>query len=158
MTTAREVIEDALDNLAVLDSEEGVQAAEFEAARRRLNDLMFALSADGIALGFTEVTSTSSVMTVPRGALAAIKALLARELAPVYNVQISDALKLSIARGMTTLTNLTAGVGESAYPDTLPVGSGNYNGTLGNNTFYPDEEDTILDETGGSINLEENTE
>lgn len=152
----KEVILDALELLIVQQEERALPSAESSSAIRALNDLMFELDIDGIALGYTEVSATSDLMTVPRGAIRAIKALLAVDLAPKYGVEVSTTLSNNAEKGRRSLENLTTEVGQSPYPSTLPKGRSNtpYSGL----SFYNEESSDILDETGGSIELEEDTE
>ena len=58
--------------------------------------------------------------------------------------------------GMKTMRTLGVHVGQTFFPSTLPVGSGNQGFT---NTihFYPGTIGEILSETTGSISLEVNT-
>lgn len=158
MTTVKthDVVRDALELLIVQAAEAKIPPDEAAAAIRTLNDLMFQYESQGIYLGYTQINDMGDFLTVPLGAILAIKANLAIQLAPRYNVVPSPALMQSAMDGFKTLVDIGTSMSGSAYPSTLPQGSGNYDN--GSGDFYPDEQDTILTETGGSIALEDNTE
>lgn len=154
---ANEIVVDALEDLVVQQDEGPIEQSEGRAAIRTLNDMMLAWDAAGINLGYTVVNSLGDVITVPLGAIRGIKANLAIELAPKYDVQPSAALVKRANEGYMAILDLTVEITGTEYPDTLPIGSGNYDDGYGPD-FYPEQESTILTETGGSIALEEDTE
>lgn len=154
---ANEIVVDALEDLVVQQDEGPIEQSEGRAAIRALNDMMYSWAADGIDIGYTEVSSLGDIITVPVGAIRGMKANLAIELAPKYDVIPTPALIQRANAGMKAVLNLAVEIGASAYPSTLPRGSGNWDDGYGDD-YYPDEESTILTETGGSIALEEDTE
>ena len=154
---ASEIVIDALEDLVVQQDEAPIEQSEARAAMRMLNDMMLSWDASGINLGYTTVSSMGDEITVPLGAIRAMKANLAIELAPKYEVTPTPALIQRANAGMKAVLNLAVQIGSSAYPSTLPMGSGNWDDGYGDD-YYPDEESTILTETGGSIALEEDTE
>ena len=157
-TKVNEVVIDALEDLIVQAEEADIPQSEAKAAIRYLNDMMFMWDAQGIALGFTEVSNMADVLTVPPGAIFGIKKNLAIKLAPKYFVTPGPDLIADAKEGYQACLNLSVEMADMDYPSTLPQGSGNtYPGYI-DNTFYPDQEGTILTETGGSIALEDDTE
>jgi len=158
-TKVNEVVIDALENIIVQGEEAKVPQAEAKAAIRALNDMMFAWDARGITLGYTSVSDMADILTVPPGAIEGIKANLSIKLASKYNdVSVSPELKQNAKEGYDTCLNLAVETAQSEYPYTLPQGSGNTYPSYADQTFYPDQEDTILTETGGSVALEDSTE
>lgn len=155
---ANEIVVDALEDLVVQQDEGPIEQSEGRAAMRVLNDMMLSWDAAGINLGYTTVSSLGDEITVPLGAIRGIKAALAIELAPKYDVTPSPALVQKAKAGMQAILDLTVEVTNSEYPSTLPFGSGNYTDGYDTEHYYPDQQDTILTETGGSIALEEDTE
>ena len=151
---AGEVIKDALEDIIVQSSESELVQSEGLAAIRALNDLMAAWAARGLELGYSVVSDVGDYLNVPFGAIRGIKANLALELAPKYNVPITAELVRKANDGFQACLNLAVQMSEGAFPPTLPMGSGNYS----ESTFYPDNESTILTETGGAIALEEDTD
>ena len=118
---------------------------------------MLALDADGVSLGFTVVSGLGDTVTVPTGALRGIIANMAIEVAPDYNGQVTDALRIAADEGLKTMRLLGQRITQTAYPSTLPRGSGNYRNNQYTSKFYPDSEADILAETTGSIGLETGT-
>lgn len=155
---AGEVITDAMEEILVQADEAPIEASEGRAALRLLNDMMYSYDAKGITLGYTWLNSLGDVLTVPLGAIRWIKLRLAVELAPKYDAVITDDTYRKLKDAFQAVLNLTVDIADSAYPSTLPQGSGNTYPDIVDDTFYPNEEPTILTETGGSIALEEDTE
>lgn len=158
MAKVNEVVVDALEYIITQADEAPIEPSEGRKAMRVLNDMMFAWDAKGICLGFTEVSDLGDPMTVPNGALLGIKAHLALKLASTYNAVVTQELRDDAKEGMEAILSLAVHTAESAFPDTLPQGSGNTYPTYADDTFYPDQQSTILTETGGAIALEEATE
>lgn len=153
-----EIVTDAMEEIVVQADEAPIEPSEGRAAIRLLNDMMFSFAARGLNLGYTVVYSLGDIVTVPLGAIRWIKLQLAIELAPKYNVEISNTLASKARSAYKAVQNLAIDGIYSEYPSTLPYGSGNYEAGGWDSTFYPDKQDTILTETGGSIALEDDTE
>ena len=85
---------------------------------------------------------------------------LAITLFPPFVTQGDVPIKLTqmAMSGLNTMRNIAVTIGPSEYPANLPIGSGNEDDSGLDNHFYPDLQDTILAETGGSIALEDDTE
>lgn len=156
-TQAGEIVIDAMEEILVQADEAPIEPSEGQAAIRLLNDMMFSLDANGVNLGYTEISSLGDIVTVPPGAIRWMKLQLAVELAPKYNATITQEILMKLKSAYKAVLNLSFEGLQSAYPYTLPTGSGN-DGSDYDSVFYPDEEDTILTETGGSIALEDDTE
>jgi len=154
MAKVNEIVVDALENLVTQADETPIEASEGRAAIRTLNDMMAMWAAQGVNLGYTNVADLGDTVTVAPGAILGIKANLAIHLAPKYGLPISPELRLSADIGWKAILDLAVDTGESAYPETLPQGSGN-DPTV---PFFTGEQDTILDETGGAIAVEADTE
>ena len=141
-----DIIKDALIEITVLGAEAPVEAAEAQSAIRYMNRMMSAFVADGIDLGYTQVSNLSDDVTVSAGAYEGIVANLAMRLWG----QFSDgkpppADLIAKARGgLDTLRVMAFSIGESAYPSTLPYGSGTEEFGASNDHFFPDLQDDIL--------------
>lgn len=155
---AGEIVTDALEEIVVQADEAPIEPSEGRAAIRILNDMMFSLDARGISLGYTVVTSLGSAITVPLGAIRWMKVQLAIDLAPKYDVQVTAMMLQKAKEAFQAVLNLSVEVTNAEYPATLPQGSGNDYPGYEDTTFYPEQEATILTETGGSIALEDDTE
>lgn len=160
MAKVNEYVVDALEDLVVQADEAPIEASEARACIRVLNDMMTMFAANGINLGYTVVSDLGDDVTIPDGAIMGVKAHLAIMLADKYEVDVSARLQWKADQGMRAMLNLAVETTASKYPSTLPRGSGNsYPGFRSSAyPFYPDEESTILEETGGSIALEDDTE
>lgn len=156
METANDIITDALQELIVQAAEQPVQAVDFQTGRRYLNRMMAGLDADGIALGYTVVTSPDDLVTVPDGAIQGIVFNLAILLATTYGVPVGQLLAIKADGGLKTMRNIAVTIQPTSYPCTLPIGSGNEGvNSTDDYHFYGCSEDEILTEQGGSILLED---
>jgi len=158
VATVAQVAKASLQRILVQNSEADLEADEYQDFIFSMNNYMLALDAQGIALGYTEVSSLGDDVTVPTGALRGIIANMAIEVAPDYNGVISAGLQVAAQDGLRAMRRLGQSMPSSQYPDTLPVGSGNEgcdNSYVSH--FYPDLEAEILAETTGSIGLEAST-
>jgi len=153
-----EIVIDALEDLVVQADEAPIEQSEARAAIRMLNDMMNAWAVQGIDLGYTQVSDMADPITVPLGAIMGIKKNLAILLAPKYNVPVTPELRELARIGYSAIVDIVIDTSAMEYPDTLPQGSGQDYPGYADTTFYPDQESTILTETGGSIALEDDTE
>ena len=159
MATVAQLAKAALQRILVQASEARLEPDEYQDFIFALNNYMLALDAQGISLGFTEVSDLGDEVTVPVGALRGIIANMAIEVAPDYNGQISQGLQIAAMQGMDAMRRLGQYIAQTRYPCTLPVGSGNEGEHVGVSGihFYPCDEAEILAETTGAIGLEINT-
>jgi hypothetical protein len=160
VATAAQVLKAALQRILVQASEADLEPDEYQDAIFAMNNMVLAWDAEGIQLGYTEVSDLGDDVTVPVGALRGLIANLAIEVAPDYNGTISPGLAMAAESGMRAIRLIGQSVPTSAYPYTLPVGSGNEGSEsrLRLSHFYADLEDQILAETTGAIGLETGTE
>lgn len=157
MTTAAQLITAILQEDVIQASEAPLEADETQDALFALNNYMFELAADGINLGFTEVTDLGDEITVNRGAINGVVKNVALQIAQQYGAPVTQTLLAQAANGLRVMTKLSVTLPSSPYPDTLPIGSGNECGTT-NTHFYGDTDDTLDTEQGLTIAPEVNTE
>jgi len=158
MTKVNEVVVDALEEIVVQQDEAPITQSEAQAVIRTLNDMMNMWAAKGINLGYTAVTKLNDILTVAPGAILGIKSILAIYMANKYEVPVSADLRQKAKDGWKAILNIAIQTAPVQYPPTLPMGSGNTYPSFSTLTFYPDYEDLILEETGGAIALETETE
>jgi len=158
MATAAQVLKASLQRILVQASEADLEPDEFQDAIFAMNNLMLAYDADGIKLGYTVVTDLGDEITIPTGALRGLIANVAIEISPDYDGVISPGLQLAAAQGLDTMRLIGLTIIPTAFPSTLPIGSGNEDDNGLTSHFYPGTEAEILAETTGSILLESETE
>tara|TARA_R110000782_G_C14731877_1_gene405293 strand:- start:539 stop:973 length:435 start_codon:yes stop_codon:yes gene_type:complete len=125
MPTMREIVQDAMEEIGVKTAEVSLTGDELQSGIRRCNDMLTEWADIGIVPGFNEVTNGDDLINVDRNAIGCVKYNLAIRIAPSYQKVVGPALA-AIASG--TLEMLMASVTDLsniAYPDTLPMGSGN---------------------------------
>ena len=157
MATAAQVVKASLQRILVQGSESDLQPDEYQDAIFSMNNFMLALDADGVSLGYTEVSDLGDDVTIPPGALRGLIANLAIEVAPDYNGVVTPALQRAAVEGLKVMQKLGVGKPITRLPCTLPIGSGNEADYYTTFHFYDCDEDDILAETTGSIGLESNT-
>lgn len=157
MATVEQVANSALKRIIVQGSESSLEADEYADFIFALNNYMHQLAAEGINLGFTEVSTIQDAVTIPTGALRGLIANMAIEVSPDYGGFVSEALVLAARQGKQTMRLIGQRIGKTRYPSTLPRGTGNYDSFSMGDNFYPDLERTILTETTGAIGLEDET-
>ena len=125
MTTMREVVEDAMEDITVKKAEVALTGDELQSGIRRANDMLVQWDGLGIIVGYNPVLNGDDVLELEPAAIAAVKANLAIKLAPSYSKPITNALAENASTSLDILRNINAYIGPVAYPDTLPIGSGN---------------------------------
>lgn len=134
MTTAKQIVDGAAEEIGVKTAEIQLEAADAQIIFDRMNDLLVEWADIGLTPEFQEVFSLDSTVQVNRNAVAAIKLHLAIRCASSFQKVVTQALVLTAADAIARLETSTAHIGPVAYPDTLPLGSGNDCGR-----FYDDE-------------------
>lgn len=158
MATVAQVAQASLGKILVQASEQPIESVELQDYIFSMNNFMLALDAEGISLGYTEVSKASDKVTIPAGALRGLINNMAIEVVDDYDGVVTQSLVKVAADGMLAMRRLGQRLGSSFYPGTLPVGSGNEGSDIGRTShFYADREAEILAETTGSIGLESDT-
>jgi hypothetical protein len=154
MAKAAQVLKASLHDILVQGSDASLQADEYQDAIFAMNNYMTALDANGIKLGYTVVGSLSDEITIPDGAVMGLIANLAILLAPQFNANVSQGLVTKAKIGMRAMQKLGITYAPTEMPSTMPIGV-NQDGH--DQRFYPGAADSIVDETGQSIELESST-
>ena len=92
MTTMREVVEDALEDITVKKAEVALTNDELQSGIRRLNDMLAQWNELGIIAGYNPVTNGDDTLELEPAAIAAAKAKLAIRLAPSFSKIVTPAL------------------------------------------------------------------
>lgn len=148
MTTAQTIIDDALSEILVNPDEAPLESSEVQYAIRTMNRM---ITAWNFAIGFTVIDNPADTMDVPSYAEDAIVKHLAIHIAPRFDGFVSQDLRNAARGALASLKRIIIEVAESNYPSRLPIGSGNWPTT----TFYPPQDDELVQEEGGSIILED---
>ena len=128
MTTAQQMIADALDEIQVSEAEASISDFEAQSAKRELNRMMLSLP---VRTGFTEVDSLSETLTVKTNAEDFIKKNLAVRLASSYNRPVPATLSQAALETRRQLMNDYVQLRPLRYPRRLPIGLG-----TSNNDYY----------------------
>ena len=136
MATVAQVAKASLQRILVQASEADLEPDEYQDFIFAMNNYMLSLDAEGIQLGYTEVSSLADTVTVPTRALRGIIANMAIEAAPDYNGVISQGLVTAAQEGLRAMPRLGQSMGETAYPSTPPIGPGTDNTPYRSTPFY----------------------
>ena len=98
---------------------------ELQSGISRCNDMLTSWDDIGIIVGYTEVLNGDDIVNVDRSAVRAIKKNLAIDLAPSYQKPIGAVLAAVASGTLEVLMASSSNIGPVAYPDSLPLGSGN---------------------------------
>ncbi|HEY9250586.1 MAG TPA: packaged DNA stabilization gp4 family protein [Rariglobus sp.] len=125
MSKVGEVVKDALLLLRVVDADEAPEARDSEDAIRTLNLMMTSLEAEGVSVGWTNVSNPDDDMPSPPENEQGITYLLATRLRPKYGVTIDPDVLQGAAEGLAAIRAQVASADFSrvSYPD-LPAGQG----------------------------------
>ena len=152
--TAKDVINDTLQELIVQANEQAIEAVEFNTAVRYMNRMMAEFAADGIPLGYSQVSNAADPITIPAGAINGLIYNLALHLATTYDVPVGPELAVKAASAKNVMIKIASQISPTSYPGTLPIGSGNEGDAVYDDKFYTDPIDTVNTELGGVVGLE----
>jgi hypothetical protein len=140
MSTARTFITRALQKAKIRTAETPIEPNEMQDGLDSLNDMLISWE-QVMALGFTPVADIDIEIRVPRYAHAAIKAELAIILGAEYDTPPDPVLIAEAKARKDELMIAVVSIGDVAFPDTLPLGSGNNRrGYVNDYRFFPENE------------------
>ena len=123
MATANDIISGALRKLGITASETPLTSSEIADGLVELNNLGASKNL------FPPVSNASDTVRVPRALEGALMTVLAERLVVDYaNLQLSPSLEKQIIQAWNDIWRVTNGDIKVKFPNTLPMGSGNYDG------------------------------
>ena len=125
MTTALQIVNAAAEEIGVKTAEIPLESADAQAIFRRMNELLVVWADDGLTPAFTEVADLDDDVNIDRVAVSAVQYALAVRIAVPFQKIITPDLRALARDAMGDLERSVITIGEVAYPDTLPTGSGN---------------------------------
>jgi hypothetical protein len=125
MTTAQQIIDGAAVKASIKTAEIDLEAFEFQQILDEMNDMLSEWADSGLTPAFTEVTNSTDTVKIDRNAVSAVKNALAIRIAPSFGKIISQGMVLNANESRSRLEASQIFIGEVAYPDSLPTGSGN---------------------------------
>lgn len=125
MTTANDIIVDALEDLGYKAAEIPIEPEDSKKALRELNDMLAEWGESELLPGAAPVASLSTTIRAQRGIIAAIKKNLAGRCAASFRRPITPELAAAIIGTTSSMLKITAKIGSVKAPSTLPKGSGN---------------------------------
>lgn len=102
MSTAREVVTDALKYIQVIHPGRSPSADEMTDGVRSLNLMLHSFEAEGIKLGFADITVDDDVPLADKF-IRGVTYLLAIDLAPGYGTEVSPEVAINAAQSKTFL-------------------------------------------------------
>lgn len=136
MTTALQIVNGAAEEIGVKTAETPLESNDFQTILDRMNDMLLEWSEDGLTTSFVAVDDSTDTVDVERHAIAAIKYNLALRIAPSFQRPVAPALAMMAQETKQRLESNSVYIGAVAYPDTLPLGSGNECGDYFDARFF----------------------
>ena len=134
--TAQSLVSDILQELLVNSAEQDIPAVDFLTGVRFLNRWMAQQDADGIKLGYTEVSGPEDAITVPAGAINGIIYNVSLQLSTTYDVVVTPELAMKAKDSLNVMIKLGSPIQGSKYTSNTPRGTGNYTSTYSDFKFY----------------------
>lgn len=125
MITALQICESAAEEIGVKTAEIALESADFQTIFSRMNDMLLEWADIGLTPEFQEVFFGSDEVNIQPNARAAVKLNLALRSAPAFQKPLTGDLIGLASSAIQRLETSTNFIGEVAYPDSLPMGSGN---------------------------------
>ena len=125
MTTAQQIIDGAAVKATIKTAELDLEAFEAQQILDDLNDMLVEWADIGLTPTFSEVTNLTDTIDIDRNAVGAVKDALSIRIAPSFSKPITQGMVLNANASRSRLEASQIFIGEVAYPDTLPTGSGN---------------------------------
>ena len=125
MTTATQIIVGAAEEIGVKSSESALEAGDFQVILDRMNDLGVEWADANLTPAYTDVFNGTDAVNIERNAVSAFKLNLAIRIAPTFERIVTPALANNARESLQMLQASVVHIGPVAYPDTLPLGSGN---------------------------------
>jgi len=125
MITVLDIVNGSAEKLGVKSAESALEAGDFQVILNELNDMLSIWADRGLTPAFKVVTDSTDVVDIELSAVSAVKNNLAIQIAPTFQRVVQPSLALIASTTLQQLEASTDFIGEIAYPDTLPTGSGN---------------------------------
>ena len=125
MTTAIDIINGAAEEIEVKTAETALEAEDSQVIFNRMNDMLLEWADIGLTPAFKEVFNLTDTVLIDSNARRAVKTNLAITCAPAFQKIVSQALAKVASDSFDRLSASSFFIGPVAYPDTLPLGSGN---------------------------------
>lgn len=151
-TTASDVITAAMGLTLTRSADIPLEADETQQAIFQLNTMMASWS---LAIGYTDISSTSDTITTPAYAIDAITQNLAVRLAPAFGGLVDRDLRENARQAKKDMLKQVVKIGPAKLPSTLPRGTGNSRTSLRNRIFY--DPAIVVAPTDGLLILAGNT-
>ena len=124
MTTAAEIITDALGEIGYQAAETPVEPDDMRVGLRKLNDMLAEWSESGLLVA-QPVKNSGDTLNVSRGSVNGVMMNLAGRLTTPFRKPITPELAASIQAANQNLLRIAVKPIDVDYPDSLPRGSGN---------------------------------
>ena len=125
MTTARQIVNAAAEEVGVKRAEITLEPADAQVIFDRMNDLLVEWADTGLTPAFTIVADLDDDVNIDSNAKGAVQYALAIRIAPAFQKVVSPDLRGLARETLEALERSVVHIGDVAFPDTLPTGSGN---------------------------------
>ena len=153
--TVRQTVQKALKESQILEAGGSVEDEDLDDAIIELNVMMFEEVANGLNVGFSEVSDPEDYVTVPIWSYGWVSYTLGIRLCGLYGVDPPPTLIAKHDRATSAVEKMVVENPETYYPCILPTGWDSY-GYYDRNAFFGDQGvNDILSGNNGNIRDEE---
>lgn len=152
MTTKREIINQAFDEIGAASYELNLSPEEIAAALRRLNQMMAEWDTQGIRIGYDLGGDVSTESGIPESSVYAVAANLGIRIAPIIGKNLSPSTVSEARKAYRALVSYVYTPMQYQYPNTLPLGRGNRRLTISRQYFT--ETDPLVAGPDSELNFE----
>ncbi len=135
MTTALKIIKAGFRKATINSGYKPLNATETADALEILNDLIIQWNAQGILTGIDPVISLDTDLFEPRYATRCLKLMLGGEICVEFGKPIDPGFAAVASSAFNAMLTVSTPSQEVEMPDTMPLGSGNYQ--EGDYNFFP---------------------
>ena len=125
MTTVLQIVNGAAIKATIKTAEIDLEAFEFQQILDDMNDMLSEWADIGLTPAFARVSNSTDTVNISDNAVGAVKDALAIRIAPSFSKPLTQGMVLNANTSRSRLEASQIFIGEVAFPDTLPTGSGN---------------------------------
>lgn len=142
MTTKREILGQALEEIGIADYNFDIQTDELAAGLRRLDRIAAQWDGKGIRTGYNLGAGLDDDSGLPDVAINCFALQLAVQWGPSWGKVLSMDTKIAAKQAINDLIVSLGTMPEVSYPPNLPIGAGNRGGVLGAQ-YFPETDEVV---------------
>lgn len=143
MTTKREILGQALEELGIADYNFDIQSDELAAGLRRLDRIAAQWDGTGIRVNYNSGGGLEADSGLPDFAVNCFALNLAVQWGPSFGKTVSMDTKIAAKQALNSMLTGIGTMPEVPYPASLPVGTGNRRSGVRGPQYFPDTDEIV---------------